>query len=54
MRKKCDREKLFKFEAEDQEFAKILRSFDQFIQIVKDQKNFWEQNAFVDLDFSHI
>ena len=34
VRKECssDREKLFKFEAEDQEFSKILRSLEQFIQ----------------------
>ena len=29
------------FEAEGQEFAKILRSLEQFIQTVKDQNNFW-------------
>ena len=41
--KKCssDREKLLKFEAEGQEFAKILRSLEQFIQTVKGQNNFW-------------
>ena len=32
-----DREKLLKFEAEGQEFAKILRSLEQFIQTVKGQ-----------------
>ena len=31
-----EREKLLKFEAEDQEFAKFLRSLEQFIQTVKD------------------
>ena len=33
MRKNCssDREKLLKFEAEDREFAKFLRSLEQFI-----------------------
>ena len=36
-----DREKLLKFEAEGQEFAKILRSLEQFIQTVKGQKMFW-------------
>ena len=43
MRKKCssDREKLLKFEAEGPEFAKILRSPEQFIQTVKGQNNFW-------------
>ena len=41
--KKCfgDREKLLKFEAERQEFAKVLRSLEQFIQTVKGQNNFW-------------
>ena len=41
MRKKCssDREKLLKFEA-GLEFAKILRSLEQFIQTVKGQNNF--------------
>ena len=34
-------EKLLKFEAEDQEFAKLLRSLEQFIQTVKGQNNFW-------------
>ena len=39
MRKKCssDQEKLLKFEAEGREFAKFLRSLDQFIQTVKGQ-----------------
>ena len=43
VRKNCssDREKLLKFEAEGREFAKILRSLEQFIQTVKGQKNFW-------------
>ena len=42
MRKNCfsDREKLFKFKAKGQEFAKILRSQEQFIQTVKGQNNF--------------
>ena len=41
--KKCcsDREKLLKFEAEGREFAKFLRSLEQFIQTVKGQNNFW-------------
>ena len=34
-----DREKLLKFEAEGREFAKFLRSLEQFIQI--GQNNFW-------------
>ena len=43
VRKKCssDREKLLKFEAEGREFAKFLRSLEQFIQTVKGQNNFW-------------
>ena len=41
-----DREKLLKFEAEGREFAKFLRSLEQFIQTVKGQNNFWQQNAF--------
>ena len=42
-RKNCssDREQLWKFEAEGQEFAKILRSQKQFVQTVKGQNNFW-------------
>ena len=41
--KKCSSEwgKLLKFEAEGQEFAKCLRSLEQFIQTVKGQNNFW-------------
>jgi hypothetical protein len=41
VRKNCssDWEKLLKFEAEGQEFAKFLRSLEQFI--VKGQNNFW-------------
>ena len=43
VRKNCssDREKLLKFKAEGQEFAKILRSLEQFVQTVKGQNNFW-------------
>ena len=43
VRKNCssDWEKLLKFNAEDQEFAKFLRSLEQFIQTVKGQNNFW-------------
>ena len=43
VRKNCssDREKLLKLEAEGREFAKILRSLEQFIQTVKGQNNFW-------------
>ena len=41
-RKKCssDWEKLLKFEAEGQEFAKNLRSLEKFIQTVKGQNRF--------------
>ena len=35
-----DWEKLLKFEAEGQEFAKFLRSLEQFIQTVKGQNKF--------------
>ena len=40
VRKNCssDQEKL---EAEGREFAKFLRSLEQFIQIVKGQNNYW-------------
>ena len=43
MKKNCssDREKISKFEAEGREFAKILRSLEQFIQTVKGQNNSW-------------
>ena len=49
LRKKCfsDREKLLKFETEGQEFAKLLRLLEQFIQRVKGQNNFWKLNAFL-------
>ena len=42
-----DREKLLKYEAEGLEFATFLRSLEQFIQTVKCQNNFWQQNAFL-------
>ena len=43
VRKNCsnDREIFFKFQAESREFAKILRSLEQFVQTVKGQNNFW-------------
>ena len=43
VRKNCssDWEKLLKFEAEGREFAKYLRSLEQFIQTVKGLNNFW-------------
>ena len=36
-----DRKILLQFEAEGREFAKLLRSLEQFIQTVKGQNNFW-------------
>ena len=43
MRKNCSsgREKLLKSEAEGREFAKVLRSLEQFIQTAKGQNNYW-------------
>ena len=43
VRKSCssDREKLLKFVAEGQEFAKFLRPLESFVRTVKDQNNFW-------------
>ena len=41
MRKNCSSEKLSKLEAEGREFAKFLRSIEQFIQTVTGQNNFW-------------
>ena len=35
-----DHEKLLKFEAEGRDFAKFLRSLEQFLQTVKVQDNF--------------
>ena len=48
VRKNCssDREKLWKFEAEGREFAKFLRSQEQFIQTVKGQNNFGNRMLF--------
>ena len=48
MRKNCssDRENFLKFEAEGREFAKNLRSLEQFVQTVKDQK-ISDQNTFL-------
>ena len=39
MRKKCssDREKLLKFEAEGGEFAKFLRSLEQFMEVISNK-----------------
>ena len=41
-----EKEKLLKFEAEGREFAKCLRSLEQFIQTVKGQKNFGNRRPF--------
>ena len=42
----CDQEKLLKFEAECREFAKFLRSLEQFIQEVKGQNFFGNRMLF--------
>ena len=49
-----DREKLLKFEAEGREFSKFLRSLEQFIQTMKGQNNFWQQNAFLSCSWSFL
>ena len=49
MRKKCDQQKLLKFEAEGRDLANFLRSLEHSIQTVKGQKNYWWQNAFFKL-----
>ena len=43
MRKKCssDRDFFFKFVLKGREFAKILRSLEQFVRAVIGQNNFW-------------
>ena len=43
MRKNCfsDRADFLKFEAKGREFAKVLRSLEQFVRTVKGQNNFW-------------
>ena len=43
MRKNCssDQEEILKFKADGRDFAKILRSLEQFVQTVKVQNNFW-------------
>ena len=48
VRKNCssDREKLLKFKAEGPEFAKILKSLEQFIRTVESQKIFEGKNIF--------
>ena len=54
MRKNCssDREKLLKFEAEGREFSTLQQ--EQFIQTVKGQNNFWQQNAFLTCSWRFI
>ena len=56
MRTSCpsDREKLLKFETEGREFAKILRSLEQFVRTVKGQNIFWYQNAFLNCPWSFV
>jgi hypothetical protein len=51
-----DQEKVLKFEDEGREFAKILRSIQQFIGIVKGQNNFWNKMHFLLIpgDFSDL
>ena len=41
------KKKLLNYKAKGREFAKILRSLEKFIQTVKAQNNFWQQNAFL-------
>ena len=55
MRKNCssDREKLWKFEAEGQEFAKILRSLEQFFLTVG-QNNFGNKIPLLFLEVEKI
>ena len=58
VRKNCssDWDKLLKFKAEGREFAKFLRSLEQFIQTVNGHNNFcvteWFFNMF--LEVSHV
>ena len=49
MRKNCssDPEKILKFKAEGREFAKVLRSLEQFVQTVKGQNNLCFFNWFL-------
>ena len=49
-----DREKLLKFEAAGQEFAKILRSLEQFIQTVKGQAIFGNRVLFSTYSWSFL
>jgi hypothetical protein len=43
-----------KFEAEGQEFAKNLRSLEQFVQTVKGQNKFWYQNTFLNCSWRFL
>ena len=43
----CEKKNVLVIKAEGREFAKILRSLEQFIRTVKGQNNFWQQNAFL-------
>ena len=45
---------VLKFKYVGQEFAKFLRSLEQFIQTVKGQNNFWQQNAFSTYSWSFL
>ena len=38
---------MLKFQTEGQEFAKFMRSLEQFVGTVKGQNNFWYHNAFL-------
>ena len=51
-----DQEFFLKFEAEGREFAKILRSLEQFVRTVKGQNNFWLTECFFNmfLEVSHV
>ena len=54
LRKNCssDREKLLKFKAEGQEFAKFQRSLKKFIQTVIGQRNFQNRMLFLGIQTS--
>ena len=58
MRKNCssDQENVLKFEAEGREFAKFLRSLEQFIHTVKGRNDiyFFEQNVLCIFDLTWI
>ena len=47
----CDRENFLKYEAEGREFAKNLRSLEQFVRTVKGQINFLRSNELEQLEF---